>query len=195
MTGWTRLHDYTELLRRGNLIRCALHGTPAVMMLREPADLVVLTGDGAGTLAYELPREALDPRWLARNWSTYVPSPVEDVAIRGDLDIDEIAATPRTPLIDFAGTLEQGRLLECPFGYPFEGRVYMMVTEVDMGLGFVAITGYKAGIRAWWVPPLEASNDAGIDSRWLIANSDRWLFGGARLAHVFVRDRLTPAEL
>lgn len=194
MTSWIRLGDYTEPLCRGNLVRCALDGAPVVMMLREPADLVVLTGDAAGTSAYELPLEARDPRWLADNWSTHVPSPVEDVAVRGDLDIDELVATPRTPLADFTGILERGRLLECPFGYPFEGRVYMMVTEVDTSFGFMAVTGYKAGIRAWWVPPPEAGIDAGVDPRWLVANSERWLFGGARLEHVFVRDRLTTAE-
>jgi hypothetical protein len=200
MTTWKRLLDYTERLRRGNLIRCVLEETPLILLLRDDGGLVAVTGQDAGTEMFHLPRDGYDsgtlsPQWLVENWASYVPSPAEDVLVRDSLEARELASPTRIQLAEYSGTLERGRLLECPFGYPFEGTVYAMVTEVDTRLGFMAITGYKAGIRAFWVPPRDAGTDAGLDPRWLVANATDWLFGGARLDGVFVRDPLTPAEI
>lgn len=200
MTTWTRLLDYTERLGRGTLIRCVLEETPIILLLRDDHTLIAITGQGAGTPMFHLPRDGYDsgtlsPQWLAEAWTSYVPSPVEDVLVRDSLEVRELAVPTRIPLAEYTGTLERGCLLECPFGYPFEGHVYMMVTEVDTRLGFMAITGYKAGIRAWWVPPRDAGTDAGLDPRWLVANAADWLFGDARLDDVFVRAPLAPDEI
>lgn len=35
--------------------------------------------------------------------------------------------------------------------------------------------------------PPEAGNDADIDPRWLVTNSEQWLYGGARIEDVFLR--------
>jgi hypothetical protein len=200
MTTWKRLLDYTERLGRGTLIRSVLEETPIILLLRDDHTLIPITGQDVGTAMFHLPRDGYDsgtlsPQWLAENWTSYVPSPVEDVLVRDSLEARELASPMHIPLAEYGGTLERGRLLECPFGHPFEGTVYMMVTRIDGRLGFMAITGYKAGIRAWWVPPRDAGSYAGLDPRWLDANPTDWLFGGARLDGVFVRDPLTPDEI
>jgi hypothetical protein len=200
MITWKRLLDYTERLGRGTLIRCVLDENPIILLVRDHGGLVAITGQDAGTEMFELPYAGYEsgtfsPQWVAENWTSCVPSPVEDVLVRGSLEADELASPTRIQLVEYGGTLERGHLLECPFGYPFEGKVYAMVTEVDTRLGFMAITGYKAGIRAFWVPPREAGTDSGLDPRWLVANAADWMFGGARIDDVFVRDPLTPGEV
>jgi hypothetical protein len=200
MTTWKRLLDSTERLGRGTLIRCVLEEAPIILLLRDDGALIPITGQDVGTAMFELPYAGYDsgtfsPQWVAENWTSCVPSPVEDVLVRGYLDAGELDSPTHIPLAEYTGTLERGRLLECPFGHPFEGKVYMMVTRIDGRLGFMAITGYKSGIRAWWVPPRDAGTDAGLDPRWLVANATDWLFGDARMDGVFVRDPLTPHEI
>jgi hypothetical protein len=76
--------------------------------------------------------------------------------------------------------VSRGSLTKFTSSYPFEDEVVMMVCESPhsrLSLGFITITGYKAGINCYVAfPDLARNDDATISAQWLYDNWQHWVW-------------------
>lgn len=92
--------------------------------------------------------------------------------------------------------LSRGTVFRFPAKPPYEAFVEFLLFDPlrdDASLGFIVLTGYKAGLQAQLLP-LDAwadNNSRWISGRWMKKNWDMWVYPECSVMDVYVCDGIS----